>query len=34
MLRVWHPATTAAERKALQFVFDAVADPNLVEVLH
>ena len=30
MLRVWHPATTAAERRALQFIFDACADPALV----
>ncbi len=30
MLRVWHPSTSAEERRALQFIFDACADPALV----
>ncbi len=30
MLRVWHPLTTPVERRALQFIFDACADPDLV----
>jgi len=30
MLRVWHPQTSSAEREALQFIFDACADPDLV----
>ncbi len=30
MLRVWHPLTTINERQALQFIFDACADPGLV----
>ena len=31
MLRVWHPQTSEKEREALQFIFDACADPALVE---
>ena len=30
MLRVWHPELTPAERDALQFVFDAIDEPDLV----
>lgn len=30
MLRVWHPGTSEEEREALQFVFDACADADLV----
>ena len=30
MLRVWHPLTTPVELRALQFIFDVCADPELV----
>ena len=31
MMRVWHPDLSPAERASLQFVFDALDDPALVE---
>merc|ERR1712146_436363 len=31
MLRIWHPDVSKAERAALQFIFDAISDTDLVD---